>query len=443
MAVETPHYSAKMQVLQSINVESAEGCRVMVKKGPDHVQLAEIISRKFDNTHYHYYVHYVDFNKRLDEWVREDQLQLDTIQPPPKKDDKKLQGAVAHKISESDKKKSAMMRKRKQSEMLLDPGTPDPSGAAAAAGPAEIMEVPQPHVPRTSGAVQAPDPHNTITRMKNIEMIELGKHKMKPWYFAPYPECLTTAPIVYICEYCLTFNRSKTSFRHHKAKCPWRHPPGNEIYRKGNLSFFEIDGRKNRAYAQNICLIAKLFLDHKTLYFDTDPFLFYVMTENDEHGCHLLGYFSKEKESLEEYNVACILTLPCFQRMGYGKVLIEFSYELSKVEGKTGSPEKPLSDLGLLGYRAYWSQTIIEILRKRKEPISISEIAELTSIKPDDIVNTLHHFNIVKYFRGQNCLVLSEEQLKSHDKVMAKRKIVIDPSCLQFQPVDWAKRGAW
>jgi histone acetyltransferase HTATIP len=57
------------------------------------------------------------------------------------------------------------------------------------------------------------------------------------------------------------------------------------------------------------------------------------MTQNDELGCHIVGYFSKEKESAEGYNVACILTLPNHQRKGYGKLLIQFSYELSKREG--------------------------------------------------------------------------------------------------------------
>lgn len=33
----------------------------------------------------------------------------------------------------------------------------------------------------------------------------------------------------------------------------------------------------------------------------------------------------QEKESTEDYNVACILTLPQYQRKGYGKLLIEFS----------------------------------------------------------------------------------------------------------------------
>ncbi|KAG8147126.1 putative Histone acetyltransferase protein [Naja naja] len=77
------------------------------------------------------------------------------------------------------------------------------------------------------------------------------------------------------------------------AKCVWKHPPGDEIYRKGPVSVFEVDGKKNKIYCQNLCLLAKLFLDHKTLYYDVEPFLFYVMTEADNTGCHLIGYFSK------------------------------------------------------------------------------------------------------------------------------------------------------
>ena len=59
-------------------------------------------------------------------------------------------------------------------------------------------------------------------------------------------------------------------------------------------------------YCQNLCLMAKLFLDHKTLYFDVEPFMFYVMTEQDVRtGRHsVTGYFSKEKWSTEEYNLA-------------------------------------------------------------------------------------------------------------------------------------------
>lgn len=79
-------------------------------------------------------------------------------------------------------------------------------------------------------------------------------------------------------------------------KCELRHPPGNEIYRNGTLSMFEVDGKKNKIYCQNLCLLAKLFLDHKTLYYDVEPFLFYVMTECDPKGCHMVGYFSKVKK---------------------------------------------------------------------------------------------------------------------------------------------------
>ena len=108
-------------------------------------------------------------------------------------------------------------------------------------------------------------------------------------------------------------------------KCKFRHPPGDEIYRDGNISIFEVDGRKNKIYCQNLCLLSKMFLDHKSLFYDVEPFLFYVMTESDESGCRFVGYFSKEKRSPKDYNVSCIMTLPVRQRQGWGNLLIDFS----------------------------------------------------------------------------------------------------------------------
>ena len=230
--------------------------------------------------------------------------------------------------------------------------------------------------------------HSEVSRVKNLNKIEMGKNVIEAWYFSPYPAEYAHLPVLYLCEACLLFYPSAMQLRRHRTKCTLLHPPGNEIYRHENLSFFEIDGRKQRTWCRNLCLLSKCFLDHKTLYYDVDPFMFYVMTIKDDYGCHIIGYFSKEKESTEAYNLACILTLPQHQRKGYGRVLIEFSYELSKVEGKLGSPEKPLSDLGLLGYRAYWQEKIVELLLESEDEISVDEIAHKTSISHGDIMHT-------------------------------------------------------
>lgn len=110
-----------------------------------------------------------------------------------------------------------------------------------------------------------------------------------------------------------------------------------------------------------------------------------------------LRNFVQEKKSSMNCNLSCILILPPYQRTGYGRLLIEFSnailwsdkylsallkkqfiysakwkfhlslgYLLSLAEEKIGSPERPLSDLGLVSYRCYWKERILECLLKNK-----------------------------------------------------------------------------
>ncbi|XP_017161841.1 histone acetyltransferase KAT7-like isoform X5 [Poecilia reticulata] len=270
-----------------------------------------------------------------------------------------------------------------------------------------------------------------------IKTIVFGRFELDTWYHSPYPEEYARLGRLFMCEFCLKYMKSQTILRRHMAKCVWKHPPGDEIYRKGNISVFEVDGKKNKIYCQNLCLLAKLFLDHKTLYYDVEPFLFYVMTEADNTGCHLVGYFSKEKNSFLNYNVSCILTMPQYMRQGYGKMLIDFSYLLSKVEEKVGSPERPLSDLGLISYRSYWKDVLLRYLNSfQGKEISIKEISQETAVNPVDIVSTLQSLQMLKYWKGKH-LVLKRQDLIDDWKAKETKRgngKTIDPTALKWTP---------
>ena len=263
--------------------------------------------------------------------------------------------------------------------------------------------------------------HEEVTKVKNIERIYMGQWEVEAWYFSPYPEEYAYQERLFICEYCLKYMKKKKTYLKHKAECKCHRPPGTEIYRQtsekhGNISVFEVDGKEHRVYCQNLCLLAKLFLDHKNLYYDVDPFFFYIITEVDARGAHIVGYFSKEKQSAEEYNLACILTFPQFQKCGYGKFIISLSYELSKREGKPGSPEKPLSDLGKISYRSYWTHILLSLLSEQtsQDNIQIKGLSNLTGIKSEDIISTLQCLDMVRCWKGQHVVFVQREIIDNY-----------------------------
>ena len=85
--------------------------------------------------------------------------------------------------------------------------------------------------------------HEEITKVKNVSFIELGRHQMETWYFSPIPKELLSdrgyIEILYICEFTFRMFARKCElqrFQQRSLKPQDRHPPGNEIYRKDNLS---------------------------------------------------------------------------------------------------------------------------------------------------------------------------------------------------------------
>lgn len=89
---------------------------------------------------------------------------------------------------------------------------------------------------------------------------------------------------------------------------------------------------------------------------------------------------------------------------------MEFSYLLSRKESKFGTPEKPLSDLGLLTYRTFWKIKCAEVLLKLRDSakrrsnnknedtfqqVSLNDMAKLTGMIPTDVVFGLEQLQVL------------------------------------------------
>jgi len=266
-----------------------------------------------------YYVHYVEFNKRLDEWIPSTRLLLgrELEWPVPAKPKKGAAGSAldsgtatpagsparpqsllkkATKAGSFSANQPASKSKSKSSKKKTgdpDAGMDDAEGEddedLLAADPSTVAEqavasgsLAAPSNPRAAPAVfskadeieklrtggSMTQSHGEISRVKNLNRIQIGGHEVEAWYFSAYPKEYAHIPVLYICEMCLSFFPSPMMLGRHRVKCTLHHPPGNEIYRHEDISFYEIDGRRQKTWCRNLCLLSKMFLDHKTLYYD-------------------------------------------------------------------------------------------------------------------------------------------------------------------------------
>ena len=285
-------------------------------------------------------------------------------------------------------------------------------------------------------------------KVRNIEKIIIGYYSIEAWYFSPYPSNFTSQKVLYICEHCLKYFKYKNTLIHHLKECEYQIPPGKKIYemeippekstsqKENRISYlvnvYEVLGSEQKLFCQNLCLIAKLFLDHKSIYFDVSPFKFYIIYEKDNNGYHIVGYFSKEMSDSSEFNLSCIMILPPFQRKGYGQFLISLSYFLSNKLKKISSPETPLSDLGKLSYKSYWTMTILNAILKNKGILNVQTISEQTGIRIEDINYTLNELSLIKYWKGQQ--VIQNINLKQIEEFL-KKKMESKKSHIKFDPL--------
>lgn len=204
---------------------------------------------------------------------------------------------------------------------------------------------------------------------------------------------------------------------------------------EGEWSIWEVDGEKDgvspdsttskyrcqanleiQLFCQNLSLFAKLFLDNKSVFFDVTGFNYFLLvytpplkpttgtTEAKRPPPQITGFFSKEKMSWDNNNLACILIFPPWQRKGLGGLLMGASYEISRREGILGGPEKPISDLGKKGYKRFWAGEIARWLltldidsdAAQEVLVDVEDCSKATWISLDDCLQTLRDMGVVK-----------------------------------------------
>ncbi|KAF2711499.1 acyl-CoA N-acyltransferase [Pleomassaria siparia CBS 279.74] len=267
----------------------------------------------------------------------------------------------------------------------------------------------------------------------NVLEVVFGSLLIKPWYPSFYPEELVGRKVerLMVCQWCFKYSTGLMPFLGHLKSCEMRcaDSVGERIYTKDGYSLWEIDGEEHKLYAQNLSLFAKLFLDTKSVFYDVTTFLYYLLvahnpvpaiegtnlspntnpdsassTNNEggaapKRGGQVVGFFSKEKMSWDNNNLACILVFPPWQKQGLGQILMGASYEMSKREGRLGGPEKPLSDLGLRAYQHYWSSTLARTILSApsKKTLTVLDLRNETYIVPEDIIATLQDMNVLEH----------------------------------------------
>lgn len=268
--------------------------------------------------------------------------------------------------------------------------------------------------------------HAHKSKLRNISKIQYADHEISCWYYSAYPvfsSLRSTSSVdgyfiekLYICKKTFKYMRKPRTYERHLKKVEsMTEPPcdvkivyrQNRPERRKTIQVYRIDGQastRNKLYCQNLCLFSKLFIEHKNTSYDPEPFIFYVLLERSlmEDGSPgvdftPVGYFSREKKS--ENNLSCILIFPPYQKLGYGRFVISLSYEISKRNGLIGSPEKPLSDLGKIGYRSFWSYKILSLLQKSYEKssvgLSLREMSVETAMKAEDILSTFAYLGFI------------------------------------------------
>ena len=185
------------------------------------------------------------------------------------------------------------------------------------------------------------------------------------------------------------FTNIDEDFKNHE--CTPDGPLGTQIYEDEEVKIFKVNGKDYHDFSLSLQLVAKLFLECKVEFHQSiDKLILYTLYEKRTFtDLQFCGYFSTFT-NFKSQNLSCFVVLPYAQAKGYGKFLIDLSYQIKK-----GMPERPFSLQGFHTYISYWKwyllRWFLEIMAESDEPtnklkpIEFKKIEELSGVNEESI----------------------------------------------------------
>jgi len=369
---------------------------------------------------------------------------------------------------------------------------------------------------------------------RNIDQVVLGKLAFDAWYYSPYPDNIILGPSqhpsgknpnhaevrnghtggtnsavkeggpacprLYVCPNCFRYTPNVDHYvlhlQHHETRFQQQIETSPvpksalKVYEWEGYAVWEVDGEIEKLYCQNLSLFGKLFLEQKSVFFDTGGFKYYVLTytppapvpppvakgrgrkrsssifdQAEAFKSQVLGFFSKENLSWDSNNLACILIFPPFQHRQLGKLLMAVSYKLSGWEwegGIIGGPEKPLSTMGRKSYLRFWSERIARFImgqtadadarkvfpksrtttvKARKEEMTIKDIGDRTGMLGEDVVAALNTMGICKVVPKKRKKKISSDLNGSASHAEPEAENLATMTVLRSKVVEWAEKN--
>ena len=143
---------------------------------------------------FQYYVHYVGFDRRLDEWVKPERMIIETLETAEQRERSKQE--------QEEQARTTRGKKRGASD----------HGHSGGGGDAAVLRLEK--------------EHEELTKVKNIGKVQIGKWEVDTWYYSPYPDEYCNTDKLFVCEFCLKYMKKLNTLRRHKRECNCTKPPG-------------------------------------------------------------------------------------------------------------------------------------------------------------------------------------------------------------------------